>query len=103
MFDVIKAGLSVFQKGKAVANPAVWKSAAQATSMLVGLLSAVVGFLRVNGYDLPVTDETLTQLASGVVLLYFGGVGMYRVITDKNRGLPPKRLPTDSETNGECE
>ena len=99
MFEVPKAAWSVFQRGKAVANPAAWKSSAQAISMLVGLLSAVVGLLRANGYDLPITDETLSQLASGIVLLYFGGVGVYRVITSKDRGLQPRGAADRVETD----
>ena len=102
MFDVPKAAWSVFQKGKAVANPAAWKSSAQAISMLVGLLSAIVGLLRANGYDLQISDETLSQLASGVVLLYFGCVGVYRVITSPDRGLSPRRkTPAGDTDNGD--
>lgn len=95
MFEVPRAAWAVFQKGKAVANPAAWKNAAQATTMLVGLLSAVVALLRANGYELPIDDETLTQLATGVVALWFGGLGVYRVITSKNRGLSPRADPSD--------
>ena len=95
MFEVPKAAWSVFQKGKAVANPEAWKSAAQATTMLVGLLSAVVALLRANGYELPIDDETLTQLATGVVGLWFGGLGVYRVITSPKRGVSPRRNPPE--------
>jgi len=94
-FDIIRSGWSVFRKGKAVANPQAWKSSAQAITALVALMGAVVGLLRANGYDLPVSDETLTQLATGVVALWFGGLGVYRAITSKDRGLPPKRLSPD--------
>lgn len=100
-FDVIKAGWSVFQKGKAVADPAAWKVYAQTVQMALALLTAVVAFLRANGYDLPITDETLTQLATGVVALVFGVRGVLAVITDKNRGLPPRRLPTDRDKTGD--
>ena len=82
------AALAVFRKGQAVANPAAWKSTATATQTLVALLAALVGMLRVNGYELPVTDETLTQLAGGIAGLWLGGVGVYRVVTSPDRGLP---------------
>lgn len=90
MFEVPKAAWSVFQRGKAVADPAAWKSYAMAAQMLLGLFTAVIGLLRANGYDLPITDETLQYLAGGIAGLWFGGFGVYRVITDPNRGLPPR-------------
>ena len=87
MFEVTKAALAVFQKGKAVANPEAWRSSAMTVQVLVGLLAAVLGLLRVNGYDLQVSDETLQYLAGGVAGLWFGGIGVYRVITSPDRGL----------------
>ena len=95
MFEVPKAAWSVFQRGKAVANPGAWKSYAMSVQLLVGLFTAVIALLRANGYDLPVTDETLTQLATGVVALVFGVRGVLGVITREDRGLPSRRLPPD--------
>ena len=102
MFDVPKAAWSVFQKGKAVANPDAWKSYGMAAQLLIGLFTAVVGLLRANGYDLPITDETLQYLAGGIAGLWFGGVGVLRVITDTNRGLQPRRkTPAGEADNGD--
>lgn len=104
MFEVPKAALSVFKKGKAVANPETWRSYAIAVQAIVGLLTAVIGLLRANGYELPITDETLQYLAGGIAGLWFGGFGVYRVITDPNRGLPAKReAPICHEDNGDRE
>ena len=94
-FEVIKSGWQVFQKGKAVANPAAWRTHATAAQALLALLTTVVALLKANGYDLPVTDETLAQLATGVVALFFGVRGVLGVITRKDRGLPAKRAPHD--------
>ena len=99
MFEVPKAAWSVFQKGKAVADPAAWKSYAMAAQMLVGLFTAVLALLRANGYDLPITDETLQYLAGGIAGLWFGGFGIYRVITNPDRGLPPRRETLVSDTH----
>ena len=90
-FEVIKSGWQVFQKGKAVANPASWRVYATSVQVVLALLTAVVALLRANGYDLPVTDETLTHLATGVVGLVFGVRGVLSVITREDRGLPSKR------------
>lgn len=101
MFEVPKAAFDVFRKGKAVADPAAWKSYAMAAQLLVGLFTAVIGLLRANGYDLPITDETLQQLAGGIAGLWFGGIGVYRVITSKDRGLPARReTNSDDPHNG---
>ena len=83
----------------AVADPAAWKVYAQTVQMALALLTAVVGFLRANGYDLPITDETLTQLATGVVALVFGVRGVLGVITSKDRGVQPRRAPADRDDN----
>ena len=102
MFEVPRAAFAVFQKGKAVADPAAWKSYGMAMQLLIGLFTAVVGLLRANGYDLPITDETLQYLAGGIAGLWFGGFGVYRVITDTNRGLQPRRkTPTREADNGD--
>ncbi len=94
-FEVLKSGWQVFQRGKAVANPAAWRVYATSVQMLFGLLTAVVGLLRANGYDLPVTDDILMYLATGVAALVFGVRGVLGVITRKDRGLPAKRAPAD--------
>lgn len=91
-FKAIKAGWQVFQKGKAVANPSTWKVYSTAVQVMLGLLTAIVALLRANGYDLPLDDETLLQLATGVVALVFGVRGVLGVVTREDRGLPSKRL-----------
>lgn len=102
MFEVPKAAWAVFQRGKAVADPAAWRRYAVAVQALVAFFGAVIGLLRANGYDLPITDETLQYLAGGVAGLWFGGVGVYRVITSPDRGLPPRRqTPADDADNGD--
>lgn len=90
-FEAIKAGFAVFQRGKAVANPETWRRRSIAIQAVLGLLVAIVGLLRANGYDLPVEDEDLHLLATGLVSLWFGGVGVYRVVTSPDRGLPSRR------------
>ena len=99
MFEVPKAAWQVFQKGKAVADPAAWRVYGQTVQMALALLTAVVGFLRANGYDLPITDETLTQLATGVVALVFGVRGVLAVITSEHKGLSPRRSSADRDDN----
>ena len=99
MFEVPRAAWSVFQKGKAVANPDAWKSHAVVVQMLVGLMAAVIGLLRANGYDLPISDETLQYLAGGIAGLWFGGIGLLRVITSKDRGLPAGRKTLADHTH----
>ena len=99
MFEVPKAAWAVFQKGKAVANPAAWRRYGLAVQARVLFFSAVIGLLRANGYDLPVTEETLQHLAGGIAGLWFGGLGVYRVITSPDRGLPPGRKTPAGDAN----
>lgn len=99
MFEVPRAAFDVFRKGQAVANPAAWKGYAIAVQALVALLMAVVSLLRANGYDLNISDETLQHLAGGIAGLWFGGYGVYKVITSPDRGLPPKRGADSGHTH----
>jgi hypothetical protein len=59
-----------FQAGKAVANPAAWKTGQITAAMLVTFLSSVVAAAKVFGYDLPISDEMLSLVAASLLSLY---------------------------------
>lgn len=96
-FKALRSGWAVFQKGKAVANPSTWRTYGIAVQAIAAFLAAVVVALEANGYPLPVSDETIQYLASGVAALWFGGLGVWRVISSPERGLSPRTKPGAGE------
>lgn len=98
-FEVVKSAWTVFQKGKQVANPEVWKVYSVSIQMLLALLTAIVGLLRANGYDLPVTDETLMYLATCIVAGVYGVRGVCNVITSPDKGVRPRGISSGCTNN----
>lgn len=86
----IKAFLELFRKGKAVADPAVWKDRAKLANALTLAISAAIGAAYALGYDLPVGGESIELIAGGVAALWVGGYSVYRTITNADKGLPAK-------------
>ena len=100
MLDKIKAVWALFQKGRAVANPAAWQTAATAGSSGMVLLLVVVGLARAWGVDLPVSDDDLQTIAGSAATLYFAAWRVYRVITREDRGLSPRRVSAGDDGQG---
>lgn len=67
MIDKIKALWELMQKGKSVADPALWKSRQITVTMLGGLIIAAVQLAKVFGYELPVDENTASAIAGGVL------------------------------------
>ena len=65
----ILAALNVFRKGQVVANPAAWKTGQITGSILAGLLAAIVAGAKTFGYELPVSDDQLLAIGSGIVAI----------------------------------
>jgi len=78
--------LNLFRRGAAVADPAAWKNGQITVNALVLLLGALVATARSLGYDLPISDTTLAQLAAGLLGLVNS---LLTVTTSKTIGLPP--------------
>lgn len=60
----------VLQKGKMVANPEAWKSGQITASVLAGLAASLVGLAKVFGYELPVNDEQLLAISTGILAAF---------------------------------
>lgn len=67
MFSKVKAIWAVFQAGKSVANPALWKAHQVSVTMIAGLLIALVQLVKMFGYDVPIDSDTATAIAGGVL------------------------------------
>lgn len=96
MLKRVSAALDVFRKGKAVANPAIWKSRAKLANAIVLLLAALVGTAKVFGFDVPVSGETLDTLGAGLACIFIAVWRMYVTATRTDKGLPAKRQPNST-------
>lgn len=90
MFTKLKLFFSLFQKGKAVANPDVWKSRAKLGNALVAVIAVGISLLAAFGVELPVGGESIEYIAYGLASLWIGGFGVYRTVTSESKGLPNK-------------
>ena len=102
MFGSIQAGLVVLQKGQMLSNPATWKSRTVVLNTVAAIMTAGVAGAKALGYDIPLSDEELNQLALGVIVV----LGMFNswtttATTDKI-GIPPvlNTRETSAESTG---
>lgn len=73
MFNKVKAVFSIpdiLRQGKMVSNPEAWKTGQITSSIIAGLLASLVGLGKLFGYDLPVSDDQLLTIGSGVMAVY---------------------------------
>ena len=69
MFKKAKVAFTLLQKGKAVADPAKWKSRQITATMLTGVIWAVIQAAEAFGYAIPVDEATVDSVAVGVLAL----------------------------------
>lgn len=67
MFKKAKVAFTLLQKGKAVADPAKWKSRQITVTMLTGVVWAVIQAAEAFGYTVPVDEATVDSIAVGVL------------------------------------
>ena len=67
MFKKAKVAFTLLQKGKAVADPAKWKSRQITATMLTGVIWAVIQAAEAFGYAIPVDEATVDSVAVGVL------------------------------------
>lgn len=67
MFTKVKIAFSLIKKGKAVADPAKWKSRQVTATMLTGAIWAAIQAAEAFGYAVPVDEATVDSVAVGVL------------------------------------
>ena len=81
---------NAFRQGKKVVHFARLKNMALVADALAGFLISAALVAKGFGYDLQVSEELLTQVATGVVALITLGSAVVHAITSTAIGLPPK-------------
>ena len=69
MIKRAKAAYTLLQKGKAVADPAKWKSHQITATALTGVIWAALQDAEVFGYAIPVDEQTVDSIAVGILAL----------------------------------
>jgi hypothetical protein len=95
MLDKLKALMSLFKQGAAVADPAKWKNRQISVTMLAGLIIAIVQLAKAFGHEIPVDSETAMALAGGVIAAVNT---IFTITTSKAVGLPTGTVATAEQT-----
>ena len=69
MIKRAKAAYTLLQIGKAVADPAKWKSHQITATALTGVIWAALQVAEVFGYAIPVDEQTVDSIAVGILAL----------------------------------
>lgn len=69
MIKKAKAAFTLLQKGKAVSDPAKWKSRQITATALTGLFWAAIQAAEAFGYAIPVDEATVDAVAVGTLAL----------------------------------
>ena len=78
--------LALFRQGAAVTDPALWKKRQITATVLLPFFAALVATARAFGHEIPVTDEEILQVVTGLVVLINL---VFTVTTSRHIGLPP--------------
>ena len=69
MIKKAKAAITLLQKGKAVSDPAKWKSRQITATALTGVFWAAIQAAEAFGYAIPVDEATVDAVAVGTLAL----------------------------------
>ena len=69
MIKKAKAAITLLQKGKAVSDPAKWKSRQITATALTGVFWAAIQAAEAFGYAIPVDETTVDAVAVGTLAL----------------------------------
>lgn len=69
MIKKIRAAMTLLKKGRAVADPAKWKSRQMTATALTGAIWAAIQAAEAFGYAVPMDEATVDSIAVGVLAL----------------------------------
>ena len=69
MIKKAKAAITLLQKGKAVSDPAKWKSRQITATAITGVFWAAIQAAEAFGYAIPVDEATVDAVAVGTLAL----------------------------------
>lgn len=88
--DVLLQISPALEKGKSLANADTWSNVVNAKLCIVTVVGFALTIAKTAGYDLPISDDQITQFG-GIAASIGGSVVLYfRAATNPNRGLVRK-------------
>lgn len=72
MFNKVRAIISlpdILRQGKMVANPEAWKKGQITGGIIAGLIGSIIAIAKTFGYELPLSDEQILSIGSGIVAI----------------------------------
>ena len=88
MFEKLKSFYNLFQQGKEVANPEAWKKGQITGTALAAAFLALAGVGKSFGYELPIDEQAMTEVAVGVIAVVNV---VLTIVTSKKVGLKEKQ------------
>ena len=91
LFDYIKNApkfFELFKEGKEVADPTTWKKRTIATNVLLALIGTLLALAKAFGYPLSLDNDTIQNLAAGIVAIVAAVNAVMHVITSARVGMP---------------
>ena len=91
VFDLFKSVpkfFELFKQGKEITNPATWKNRTIATNAVLALFGTGLALAKAFGYSLELDQDTLQNLAAGVVAAVGTVNAVMHCITSAKVGLP---------------
>lgn len=83
----VKAAWAVLRKGEELTNAERWKRGQITVNAVAVFLAAVVGAAKTFGFDIPLSDEVINQIATGVIGLAAAFNTYVTAATSKRVGL----------------
>lgn len=78
----IRAILSLFKRGKRVANAEAWKTGQMSVEAVSGLLMAIVAaFVAFSGYEVEVNGEEIGAIATALVTIVPAFAGLWGAVS----------------------
>jgi hypothetical protein len=87
LIDSIKSFFELFKEGKEVANPATWKNRTIATNVMLAFIGTSLGLAKAFGYPLNLDNDTIQNLAAGVVAVVATVNAIMHVVTSARVGV----------------
>lgn len=75
------------EAGKSLKNTGTWSNVATASQTLIVVLGFLLAALKTFGYDFPISDAQLVQLAGAVAGVGGTIIGYLRVSSDPKKGI----------------
>jgi hypothetical protein len=90
MIEQFTSFITLFRQGKELTHSATWKNRTIATNCLVSVFGAVLVIAKGYGYDFPINEESIQNIAVGAVAVVGAINAVMHVITSSKVGLPAK-------------